>query len=190
MEPSRYSGDDPSSLLGHVDISILENMKALKAFASRLNKLSLNTKTREIIARILYDRPDVTSCSAELGKALDSGEMLVRCYALMALGSSTDKMTRELVKKSLDSADLATRRAAFLAAERSTDTSLIPRMLEIIQNEDKDVETRINAAYTGERLSRGAFRINIFLPEKERDAQIESAKKWWEANKEKYKIGK
>jgi hypothetical protein len=180
IEPSMYM----PMFAAPVDMEVLESPEGLRKFASLLTSQNLQPITRQNMAFMLAQR-DTASCSAELQKAFETAEQEIKWFSLIALGRCTDAKAREIVIKNLESEQLGLRRSAFLAAERSTDAALIPALLKALDH--KSVETKFNAAFTLDQLTKGAIKVNVFLSAAERDAQVKAANEWWDKNKATFK---
>lgn len=185
IEPGTYKWEDVTMALRGLDYEVLDSAAGMRKFAEAMTSKALRSLTRQAIGLLITRRRNTSACSEELRRAFESGELEIKCYALIAMGRCPDDTSRDLVLKHLESDQLGLRRAAFLAAERSSDPRVYPVLLKLLEAED--LETRFNAAYTLEQLARGAVRFNMMLPREERAAAIKAARDWYESNKEKLK---
>lgn len=165
---------------------VISNPVAMKRLAERLRKSDLNAPRRAQVAGLLAfnDSGPAGATILEMRDAATDAES--RAFLTIALGWSDDPRIKEALYKSLESTEAAVRRAAFIAAERSKDPEIVSRLLDRLK--DSNFETRWNAGYTVEVLTRRKLELNAFLPDAEFDPQIQAARKWWDGAKAGFKL--
>lgn len=168
--------------LKDLDLEVLDSRQGLQAFARALGDERIDAKIRAQMTRVLFER-DLSPCADELRRIARTGEPRLRAHVLLALGRQKDEATLSLIRESLRSKEKAMHRAAFLAVERSAERSWVPELFSLLDAEDSEV--RFNAAYTLEKITRGAIRVNGLLPAEERAEQIRRARAQWESKPEK-----
>lgn len=107
-------------------------------------------------------------------------------FLLIAAGWGRSEAAHKAVIGGLDSPELFTRRAAFLAVERSASPEVAGKLFELLGSDDP--ETRFNATFTLRRLTGAGLNVNAFLPKVERDWTIKQARKWWGSDGKKLKL--
>jgi hypothetical protein len=162
--------------------------QGLKKLAERVRKAELAAGTRLQFAGLFAFNPCAEAHEVVLEMRDAATDAPSRAFLTIALGWSAEAKAKEAVYRSLESKDLAVRRGAFIAAERMSDPEIVTRLLD--RTKDSEFETRWNAGHTLRVLTNGAVKLNAFLPEAEYDAQIQAARKWWDANKGSFKIPK
>ncbi len=181
MEPMIHSAFTAALKNG----DLVSNPGGLKRFAERLRKSDIAAPKRAQYAAVLA----YNDCGPAFESVLEMRDVATdaesRGYFTAALGWSDDAKAREAVGKSLESKEVAIRRGAFIAAERSRDPEIVARLLD--RTKDADFETRWNAGFTLRVVTKGKIEVNAFLPDAELEAQVQAARKWWTENKAGFK---
>ena len=187
--------EEPWSMEPHVNPYFVSSLKnadvasipgALKRVAERVAKSDLQAPKRTQFAA-LFAFNDCGPAHESLLQMRDAAtDAESRALFTIALGWSDDPKAKEAVYRSLGSKDLAVRRGAFLAVERMRDPEAVTRLLE--RTIDSNFETRWNAGYTAGVITSGKLELNAFLPDAEFEAQVKSARNWWDANKATFKL--
>jgi hypothetical protein len=178
--------EQPAYLARFKYADILSNPVAMKRLVERIRKADLPAAKRAQFAALLafHDCAPASETVLQLRDVVTDAES--RAYLTIALGWADDAKVKEALYRSLESKEVAIRRGAFLAAERSRDPEIITRLLE--RAKDADFETRWNAGYTLRALTGGKIELNAFLPDPEFEAQLLAARKWWEGAKGSFKL--
>ena len=182
LEP--YVFDTFLAQFKNADVLAIPN--GMKRLAERLKKSDLVPVKRAHFASLLafHDCGSAGPLVLELRDA--ATDAASRAYLTAALGWSDDGRIREAVYRSLESKEASIRRGAFLAAERMRDPEIVGRLLD--RTKDETFEVRWNACFTLGSLTGGKMSMNAFLPDAEYDAQIQAARKWWDANRTSFKL--
>ncbi|MBI2931098.1 MAG: HEAT repeat domain-containing protein [Planctomycetes bacterium] len=176
-----YTNPHLLSGLSHRDV--LEAPAMLKALCERLADDKLPLETQRALAQV-FMLVDVSKAGEALVAAYERAtDEEVRLYLHIALGWIGTPKARERLLSGFKDANRWMSRASFLAADRTRDTAVIPKLIDLLR--DPDLETRWNASFTLRRLTGGQVFVNIFRSEDGAAA----AQQWWEKHKETHKIG-
>lgn len=186
LEPSNPYWYDYPNLKGE-DLLILQSDSGIAKFAEALQNDNVNNNVKKNIAYLL------TQFNAKAGaktlldvydKAVDNE---VRLMALVALGWSSDKEAKEAIEKALKGdLGIGKQRAAFLAVERTEDTSFIPELIKLLASDD--VEVRFSANYDLGKLTNSAVYFNVWDVKEDRANSIKNHEDWWKASEKTFKI--
>ncbi len=184
MEPTVYS-----HILARVrDQDVLEAPGALRILAEEVGKGNLPLATQRNLAAILAFRECGPAGEAVLEARAKAKDPDTQAYLQIALGWSGSPKALEALLQGVKDPNVWIRRASFLGIERTRDAAVIPKLMDLLA--DPDRETRWNASYTLRALTRGQASVNVFLPEEEVRAQRARAAEWWRKNGAAFRIAK
>jgi hypothetical protein len=166
---------------------LLDAPQGIRALAGRVTSGKLNVQQVRNLSAIFacYECGAAGDLLAAAKQRVEDPE--AKCFLQVALGWSSDAKAKEALYAGLKDEDVWMRRASFIGIDRTKDTAVIPKLLELL--DDTDHETRWNASYTLRRLTDGHAAVNIYDPDDELKASIVAAREWWEKNKATYRIG-
>ena len=182
MEPYHSSAFTKALVNGE----IADIPAALRKVAERLLKSDLPAPLRSQFAALLAFNDCGPAHEAVLQLRDASTDAESKAFFTVALGWSDDAKAKEAVYASLDSKDRAIRRGAFMALDRARDPAAVTRLLD--RTKEGDFESRWNAGYTAGHITSGKLELNAFLPGDEFDAQLKTARTWWDQNKDGFKL--
>ncbi len=183
IEPYSINSALPRSLENGDFLDFAESGKIL---AERLAGGKLEPESRKALAMLLAFTESPGSGPAVLQAISAETDAETKVYLQVALGWSKDPKALEALAAGFKSPDKWICRASFIGAEQSGDPRVVGKLLELLK--DADLEVRWNAGYTLRRLLGRQVPINMFLPEKEYEAQVGAAHAWWEANRATWKF--
>lgn len=189
---SEAIGREGISILRHGDIEptvwdrrfktevVLNSPAGIERLAALLNE-SRDGRVRENAAGLLalYDS---SSADARILELMKSSEGTERLSLLIASGWGSGAA----IPEALASVDVMTRRAAFVAAERSASPAVADALFGLL--DAADPETRFNAAFTLRRLTGGKINTNPFLPADERPVQAGKVRDWWKGARDGFRL--
>jgi hypothetical protein len=166
---------------------ILEAPQGMRALAERLKEGRMNVQALRNLCAIFAFNDSGAAGDLLVTAMAKIEDPEAKNFLQIALGWSRDVKAAEAVHAGFKNSDVWMRRASFLAAERSHDTALVPRLLDLLG--DSDPETRWNASYTLRTVTNGRMTVNIYVREADLQKSMDAARQWWETNKASFKIG-
>ena len=166
---------------------ILDAPQGVRALAERLTSDRLNPQQQRNLAAVFAYNDCAGAGDLILAAKQKVQDAEARCFLHVALGWSKDPKAVESLHAGLKDTDVWMRRASFMGIDRSKDTGVIPKLMDLLA--DKDHETRWNAAFTLRELTGGRVAVNVYVPEGELKAAVEAGRAWWEKSKATFKIG-